>query len=134
MPRHRLTLIVLPGAYAVCRLPADAAIPAWADGGLVSVTRTAEELSVVCHEEGVPEDVPCEGGWRCLRVAGTLSFALVGVLASLVGPLADAGVSVFCLSTFDTDYVLFREQDMARAKEALRAAGHSIEDRLSEGA
>ena len=90
------------------------------------MTRTAEELSVVCREEVVPGGVRCERGWRCLRVAGTLDFSLVGVLALLLVPLAGAGVAVFCVSTFDTDYLLVRDADLARATEALGAAGHRV--------
>jgi hypothetical protein len=126
VPRHRLDLVLLAAPYAVCRLPAGAAAPAWAVGEFASVTRTAEELSVVCREEAVPQGVRCERGWRCLRVAGTLDFALVGVLVSLVVPLAEAGVAVFAVSTFDTDYLLVKEDDLAKAAEALVAAGHSI--------
>jgi hypothetical protein len=121
-----MELIVLPGSYAVCRLPAEAAFPDWAAGDLVSVTRTAGEMSVVCREDAVPEGTWCERGWRCLRVAGTLDFALVGVLASLLVPLGEAGVSVFAVSTFDTDYLLVRDDDLARATAALRAAGHPV--------
>jgi hypothetical protein len=124
--RHSLSLRLLPGAYAVCRLPADAASPSWPDGDFVSITRTMEELAVVCREETVPEDIRREVGWRCLRVEGTLDFSLVGVLASLVGPLADAGVSVFVTSTFDTDYLMVRQADLERSTEALRAAGHRV--------
>jgi hypothetical protein len=119
-----LTLVVLPGIYAICRLPAAEAFPSWATGEFVAITRTANELSVVCRQEAVPDGVRHEGGWRCLRVVGTLDFTLVGVLASLVLPLAEAGVSVFCISTFDTDYLLVRDLD--RATEALQRAGHSI--------
>jgi hypothetical protein len=126
MQRHPLDLVLLPGPYAICRLPADADSPAWAVGEFVSVTRTAEELSVVCREEAVPQGVRREGGWRRLRVAGTLDFALVGVLASLLAPLAEADVSVFAVSTFETDYLLVREADLARATEALGAAGHRV--------
>lgn len=123
--------MLLPEIYAVCRLPRDAALPDWAaQGDLVSVTRTADELSIVCPADAVPSDVRREGGWRCLRVAGTLDFGLVGVLASLLTPLAQAGVSVFCLSTFDTDYVLVREGDLSRSTLALRAAGHEVVDNL----
>jgi hypothetical protein len=123
------TLVALEGSYAVCRLDAGSALPAWAGGGpFVSVSRTAEELSVVCREDAVPEDVRCERGWRCLRVAGTLDLALVGVLASLLGPLADAGVSVFVVCTFDTDYLLVREENLQRAAVVLRRAGHIVRD------
>src|SRR6185369_12276302 len=121
MSPHRL--ILLPDSCAVCRLPPDADVPAWPAGGLVSVTRTAEELSVVCREDAVPAGVRHEGGWRCLRVAGTLDFGLVGVLAALLGPLAAAGVSVFVVSTFDTDYVLVRGRQLPEALAALTAAG-----------
>jgi hypothetical protein len=123
---HRLTLRLLSGGYAVCRLPADADAPGWAGGELVSVTRTADELSVVCREDEVPDGVRCERGWRCLRVGGTLDFGLVGVLASLLVPLADAGVSVLALSTFDTDYLLVKGADLTKAVEALQAAGHVV--------
>jgi hypothetical protein len=126
MPSHTLDLLLLPGLYAVCRLPADAGTPAWAAGQFVCVTRTAEELSVVCREDVVPKGSRCEQGWRCLRVAGTLDFSLVGVLASLLVPLAEAGVGVFCVSTFDTDYLLVKVADVDRAMLALREAGHRV--------
>jgi hypothetical protein len=127
MQRHHLDLLLLAGRYAVCRLPAEAAFPAWVAGDLVCVTRTAEELSVVCREHAVPGGVRCELGWRCLRVAGTLDFSLVGVLASLLVPLAEAGVAVFALSTFGTDYLLVREAELDRATKALLAAGHRLQ-------
>ncbi len=81
---------------------------------------------MVCLESMVPQGVQKEPGWRCLRVAGKLNFALVGVLASLLTPLASAGVSVLALSTFDTDWILIKENDLDRAIEALRAAGHEL--------
>jgi hypothetical protein len=128
MPDRPLTLVVLPGTFAVCRLGAGAAPPDWASAGsFFSATRTADELSVVCPEGVVPEGTRCERGWRCLRVAGTLDFSLVGVLASLTAPLAEAGVGVFAVSTFDTDYLLVRGADLGRSAEALRAAGHSVQ-------
>jgi hypothetical protein len=128
MGRHRLTLKLLDGRFAVCRLDRDAPIPAWdVRGEFFSMTRTAEELSVVCLEAAVPEGVSLEGDWRALRVAGVLDFGLVGVLASLTSPLADAGVGVFVLSTFDTDYLLVKEHDLALAVEALTARGHSVD-------
>jgi hypothetical protein len=125
-----LTLVPLDGRYAVCRLDPGDPLPAWAAGGpFVSVTRTDEELSVVCQQEAVPAGVRCERDWRCLRVAGTLDFALVGVLASLTGPLAEAGVSVFAVSTFDTDYLLVKEEKWEAAVAALRAFGHVVQER-----
>jgi hypothetical protein len=93
MTPHQLTLLVLPDLLAVCRLAPDAATPTWAAStGFSSITRTSDELSIVCRQEAVPEEVKCERGWRCLGVAGTIDFAVVGVLASLVTPLAEAGI------------------------------------------
>jgi hypothetical protein len=115
-----------PG-YAVSRLDAHASLPGWVVGGpFVSFTRTADELSVVCRGEVVPEGVRCERGWRCLRVGGTLDFSLVGILALPVGPLAEAGVSVFAVSTFDTDYLLVKQADFQRAVDVLLTAGHTV--------
>jgi hypothetical protein len=120
-------LRLLSGRYAICRLAADAAIPDWATGGdFSSVTRTSDELSVVCAEAEAPEDVKCERGWRILQVAGPLEFSLTGVLAAIAAPLASAEVSIFAISTFDTDYVLVKEENLAKAAEALRAAGHRV--------
>jgi uncharacterized protein len=120
-------LDLLPGRLAVCRLAAGEAAPAWAAGGVFSsITRTARELSVVCAEGLVPVDTKCETGWRIFQVEGPLDFSLTGILAGIAGPLADAGVSIFAISTFDTDYVMVKEENVARAVDALRAAGHSV--------
>ncbi len=119
-----LDLDQLPGTFAICRLDAEAAIPDWARGELVSITRTADELSIVCPQDRVRGDVQCESGWQCLRVTGPLDFSLVGVIASLTGPLAEAGISVFVLSTFDTDLLLVKQQEMEKAAGVLGQAGH----------
>ena len=121
-----MPLVVLPDHLAICRLAPDAEWPAWAAGPLVSITRTPEEVSVVCREDAVPAGTRVEGPWRALRVAGTLEFGLTGILAGLSGALAAAGVSCFALSTFDTDYLLVRAADLDRAVEALAHAGHAI--------
>ncbi len=92
-----------------------------------SVTRTGNVLSVVCRQEMVPSGTQAEVGWRCLRVAGAMPFTLVGVLASLTGPVAAAGVGVFAVSTFDTDYLFVKEAEFQTAVAALRRAGHSVE-------
>ena len=103
MPSHHIS--VLPGRFAVCRLEAGAAVPTWAaTGTCFSITRTAAELSIVCAQAGVPNGVSCERDWRCFKLAGPIPFSTVGVLASLVTPLADADISAFAISTFDTDY------------------------------
>src|SRR5688572_32845073 len=100
---QRMRLNVLPGRYAVCRLAADDQFPAWVHGrGLVSITRTHEELSVVCEEARVPSGVRCERGYSVVGVTGPLAPQMVGVLASLAGPLADARVPLLALGTVDT--------------------------------
>lgn len=113
----------------MARLPGSVAVPPWADGpGLVSITRRGEELSIVCADGRVPAEVRAERGWRALEVEGPIPFEAVGVLHALTRPLARAGVSVFAVATFDTDLVLVREETLDRAVEALRAAGHVVED------
>jgi GNAT superfamily N-acetyltransferase len=123
-----LHLILMPGQFTVCRLDAHAPIPSWAtEDGFFSITHTADELSIVCREGIGPDDVQCERGWRCLRVAGPIPFTAVGVLASLTAPLAEARVGVFALSTFDTDYLLIKERDLPAAIDALRRRGHTVD-------
>jgi transcriptional regulator len=126
-PVHRLHLLAVPGSFAVCKLPPGAALPVAPPGAFWSVTRTADELSVVCEEAAAPEGANCERGWRCLRVAGAMPFTLVGVLASLTAPIARVGVGVFAVSTFDTDYLLVKSDDFPKAVAALRTAGHAVE-------
>jgi hypothetical protein len=127
MENAKRRLAALDGDYSVCRLPARDGVPAWALAGeLFSVTRAPDELSVVCRSDLVPEGVRNEPGWRCLGVEGPIAFSAVGVLASLAGALAAAGVSLFAVSTFDTDYLLVKAYDLARAVEALRRAGHEV--------
>ena len=126
-----LTFATIDGLYAVYRLPADAPLPSWAidgpAGAFVSITRTAEEVSIVCRQDLAADGIRSERGLRVLRVAGTLDFALVGVLAALLAPLAGAGVSAFAISTFDTDYLLVKEDRLADAVAALRRAGHTVD-------
>lgn len=122
-----LDLVLLPGQYAVCRLNPEADIPAWAaGGGFVSLTKTPRETSIVCPQERIPDNVRSERDFRVLEVRGPLDFSLTGVLASLAGPLAEEGVSVFAVSTFDTDYLLVRENSLARAVEILVRRGHKV--------
>ena len=122
-----LTLRWLPGRWAVCQLAPDAPLPAWAVGGAwFSATRTADELSLVCAEADAPATVRAERGWQALQVAGPLEFSLVGILAALTAPLAEAGVSVFAVSTYDTDYLLVKAERAAEAARVLRAAGHHV--------
>lgn len=121
-----LDLDVLAQPLAVCRLAPMATVPSWVAGDLVSVTRTPDELSVVCAADAVPIGTRVEGPFRALVVRGPLDFSLTGVLAALATPLADAAVPIFVLSTWDTDVVLVPGDRVAAAARALEAAGHRV--------
>ena len=124
---RKLELTLLRERFAVCRLAPDATTPSWAAGDTFhSVTRTARELSAVVEESRVPAGVTSQTGWRVLQVRGPFAFSEIGVLASLTGPLAAKEVSVFVISTFDTDYLLVFEEQIAHAIVALEQAGHTI--------
>ena len=120
-----LQLSILPTRLAVCRLGKSQPIPPWAtNGGFFSVTRTDDELSIVCEEAHIPPGVQVERGWRGLKVEGPLDFSLTGILAGLAGTLANAGISLFAISTYDTDYVLVKEPDLEKTIGALSQAGY----------
>jgi hypothetical protein len=121
-----IRMSVLDGRFAVCRLEADAPVPYWPRGAFVSITRTPDELSIICKEDSVPEGVRVERDWRALRVEGPLPFEMTGVAAAFTKPLADARISVFVVATFDTDYLLVKADTFDRAVEALRAAGIDV--------
>jgi hypothetical protein len=124
-----LKLIALPESFAVCKMPPSVSLPAWAMAGpFSSVTRSSTELSIVCREQDVPLDVNAERGFRCLQLAGQIEFSLVGILASLLDPLARAGIAVFVVSTFDTDYLLVKAASLDRAVLALHEAGHEVQE------
>ena len=122
-----LLMIVMPQQLAICRLgPADDLPPAIRGASFWSVTRTAEELSLVLPEDFIPPEGRCERGWRAFKVAGPLDLKLTGVLNAITVPLAQAEISLFALSTYDTDYVLLREKDLDIAITVLSQAGHRI--------
>jgi hypothetical protein len=122
-----LSLNVLPGKFAVCRLDASAELPAWAAAGdWFSVTRTPSELSIVCRQERVPEGITAEKNWRCLQIAGPLDFALIGILHRLLEPLAKEKISVFTISTYDTDAILVKVERFQNAVRVLRTAGFIV--------
>ena len=127
MNRGNLTLSLLGDNYSVCRLGPEAEIPLWAlAGDFFSITRTEEELSLVCSQQVVPAGVQCEKGYRCIMVLGPLDFSLSGILASLTASLAEAGISVFAISTFDTDYLLVKADNLKRTVTKLQEAGHDF--------
>jgi uncharacterized protein len=124
-----LRMRLLPGTLAVSRLPGTDPFPAWADGpGVVALTRRGDELSVVCQDRRVPQRVPASRGWRALELEGPIPFEVVGVVARVAAPLAEAGVPLFTIATHDTDLLLVRGTDLTRAVEALRLAGHSVDE------
>jgi hypothetical protein len=122
-----LTFDVLSDRLAIARLEPDSDLPKWADSPVFcAVTRTSEELSIVCPEADVPSGVRCERGWRAIKIVGPLEFEAVGVVLSLGAPLAEAGVSIFVVSTYDTDYVLVREEQLETALTALAERRHTL--------
>ena len=122
-----MQLLLRPETLAVCRLPPEQPWPpAPDDGSLFAATSSDGERSVVCRADLAPVGVRVEPGWRALTVVGPLDFALVGVVADLTAPLARAGISVFVLSTFDTDHVLVRAEAVEEALAALTSAGHTL--------
>ena len=129
-----LSLRFIPQRLAIVRLPPNVGLPWWAatSQGLLSVTRTPDETSIVCEDRLVPDDAQAERGFAALRVVGTLPFSATGVLASMAVPLADGGVSIFAISTFDTDYLLVRESSLDTAMQILREAGHQFSNSGSD--
>jgi hypothetical protein len=117
----------LSGQFAVCRLAPDSTIPLWGlSEKFFSITKSEDELTVVCSAKNVPPNVQAERDWRALKVESILDLRSTGILASLARPLAQASVSIFAISTYDTDYVLVREKDLSRAVATLREAGHAV--------
>jgi uncharacterized protein len=125
--KRSFELSLLPETFAICRLAPDALVPEWAtQGQFFSTTRTSDELSVIAETTLVPERLRTEVSWRVMKVHGPFDLSEVGVLASLVAPLAAAGVSVFTISTFDTDYLLVQSIQLLEAVITLRNAGHTV--------
>jgi uncharacterized protein len=124
---HQITLELADGEYAISRLNADATIPSWADGGgFVTISRSAFELSIVCLAERVPHGTTTELGWSCMRFVGPFAFGATGIVLSVVRPLAEGGLGVFVVSTFDGDHVLLKQADLSHARVLLDRAGHIL--------
>lgn len=119
-------LSILASPIAVCRLDAPAAVPSWVRGSFTSVTRTADELSIVCDEAAVPSGVQAERGWRALKLEGPIPFSMTGVASALLAPLAEAKISIFLISTYDTDYLLVKAEVLPRAIDVLRDNGYDV--------
>lgn len=127
MINDSLILLVVQEVFAICRLDKDSLIPDWAlVGDFYSITRTHDELSIVCPQVNVPEGIACDKGWRCLKVDGSLDFSLTGIIASLATTLTRAGISIFGMSTYDTDYLMIKDKDFERTVLVLSQAGHQV--------
>lgn len=125
--RHQLKFRLLPGTYAVTRFQKNADVPEWvAEADFVSITRTEEELSIVCPTEKVPASLRPSLRWMCLKLEGPFPFSQTGILLSFIEPLSDNGVPVFAISTYDTDYVLIQEDLLEKAIAALQQSGHQL--------
>jgi len=123
--RHELKYRWLTTPYAIIRLAPDAPIPDWATKGeFTSITRTADELSIVCPVGNLPADVSSTHRWICLKLEGPFPFSMTGVLLSFIEPLSSRGIPIFTISTYDTDYVLVQEEFAGVVRQALEGAGH----------
>ena len=120
--KSKRTLIWMKGLFGVCKLPPGDPLPAWisSDSDFYSVTRTVEELSIVCLQDRVPAGITCEMDWRVFRLEGNLDFSLTGILFSVLKPLQEQSIPVFTISTYSTDYILVKKQDCTRAERSLR--------------
>lgn len=127
MAEKILTMKLLEEKYGVCRLDKTAAIPKWIEnGGFFSITRTEDELSIVCSQDSIPKDVKCEGDWKVLKIEGPLDFSLIGILSSISAVLAEKEISIFAISTYDTDYILVKSKDIDKAIEALTKERYEV--------
>ena len=118
---NKLILTLQPATLAVCRLDSSSEIPAWSvNSEFFSITKTKDELSIVCPEQKIPEGIKSEIGWRALKIEGPIDFSEIGVLSSVLSPLAEAGISIFAVSTFDTDYILVKNEKLESAVSVLQ--------------
>ncbi|MGA8432171.1 MAG: ACT domain-containing protein [Candidatus Sulfotelmatobacter sp.] len=127
MTPKKLSFRQLSGPYAIIRLAPDAATPAWANSGdFTSITRTANELSIVCPTKNLPPDIHSSHRWICLKLEGPFPFSQTGVLLSFIRPLSENGIPIFAISTYDTDYVLIQEEFTAAALNLMGTARHEL--------
>ncbi len=127
MIEEKLIMKVLKEKFGVCRLDNTALIPDWSrNNEFFSITKTSDELSIVCSQNNIPNDIKFEKDWRILKVEGPLDFSLIGILASISSTLSEKGISIFAISTYDTDYIMVKETDLEGAVGALSYKGHKI--------
>ena len=124
-----LTMKLLKEKYGVCRLNKNELIPEWAQNSdFFSITKTCDELSIVCSQDDIPNDIKCEKDWRILKIEGPLDFSLIGILASISTILAQKGISIFAISTYDTDYILVKNKDIDNAIQSLIKERYEVID------
>jgi len=127
MPNKILTMKLLKDKFAICRLNNNESVPQWAkESNFFSITKTPDELSIVCSQDSVPSEILCEKDWIALKVEGPLDFSLIGILSSITTILADKKISVFAISTYDTDYILVKDKEVDKALDALSAERYEI--------
>lgn len=121
-----LNLSLLKASYAVCRFPAGSPVAAHSPGSFTLLVQAAEETTLVCPLDQAPQEAEIDAGWRCFRIEQSFDFSVPGILASVLSPLAEAGIGIFATSTFSTDYVLVKAGDAQKAAAALEGAGHAV--------
>lgn len=123
----KLYLSALKGSFSICKLDPASDIPSWAwDGNFYSITRTTDELSIICDRRNIPENINCEHNWRVLVIEGPFEFEEIGILHSITKSLAEADLSLLTVSTYNTDYILIKEDHYDEATKSLERAGHII--------
>lgn len=127
MSDKKLVMKLFKEKFGVCRLEIEALIPEWAQASqFYSITKTSDELSVVCSQDNIPDGIKCEKDWRILKIEGILDFSLIGILASISGILATNNISIFAISTYNTDYILVKEKDINNAVKVLSGEQYEI--------
>lgn len=125
---RKLRLQLLQGKYAISRLGVHSPVPAWAEGdGFVTVSRSDDELSVLCRDDRVPEDIQCDRDWICLKLVGPFELHETGIALSVVEPLAEGGIGVFLVSSYDGAHLLIKDADLLHAQMLLQNAGHCMD-------
>jgi len=126
----RLNLKLLKDKYSVCRLNKDDEIPKWIfNEEFFSITKTEDELSIVCLQDKIKEDIKCERDWKILKIEGPLDFSLIGILSKISTLMANNNISIFAISTYDTDYILIKEESIDKAIEILENNNYNINNK-----
>lgn len=123
-----IELVVMQGDYAVCQLPVGSDIPQWVDGEFVSITQTGKELSIICRDNKIPLGVKAERSWALLKIDAVLDFSMVGIIAGISEVLSAAKISIFVMSTYDTDYIMIKRTSLPYAINSLESAGYRIKN------